>query len=131
VGEVLDQQGLSRFSSRPVGEFSGGMLQRLGLAVASIADAPILILDEPTANLDPHGVKSFRQFILQQKERGKTIMFSTHLLAEAEQLADKVGIFVGGKLVSEVSIPALRSAFQSSITIEDMYLSYVDANKAG
>jgi ABC-type multidrug transport system ATPase subunit len=131
VDEFLGRQEFARYSSRAVGEFSGGMVQRLGLAVASIADAPILILDEPTANLDPHGVKNFREFVLQNKERGKTIIFSTHLLAEAEQLADRVAIFVGGRLVSEESVPGLRNAFRSSTTIEDMYLRYVDASNAG
>jgi ABC-2 type transport system ATP-binding protein len=72
-----------------VHEFSGGMIQRLGMTVIAVPDSPILLLDEPTANLDPQGVKQFRDFILQQKEKGKTIIFSTHLLAEAEQLADR------------------------------------------
>ena len=101
------------------------MLQRLGLAVTSIPDAPILLLDEPTANLDPQGVKRFREFILWQKESGKTILFSTHLLAEAEQLADRVGIFVGGKLVALESVESLRRAYLTTHTIEDLYLHYV------
>ncbi len=127
--QLLAESRFNGFSRKPVGEFSGGMIQRLGLAVASLADAPVLLLDEPTANLDPHGVKRFREFILHQKENGKTILFSTHLLPEAEQLADRVGIFVGGKLVSEESIPNLRNAFRASRTIEDMYLHYVDGNE--
>ncbi|MDH4069060.1 MAG: ABC transporter ATP-binding protein [Ignavibacteria bacterium] len=127
--EVMEEFRFSQIAERPVGEFSGGMIQRLGLAVASLADAPVLLLDEPTANLDPHGVKRFREFVLRQKERGKTILFSTHLLPEAEQLADRVGIFVGGELVSEESVDHLRLAFQASRTIEDMYLRYVGSGE--
>jgi ABC-type multidrug transport system ATPase subunit len=120
--EALDR---ARFSDKLVSEFSGGMIQRLGLAVVALPDAPILLLDEPTANLDPQGVKRFREFILNQKENGKTIIFSTHLLQEAEQLADRVGIFLNGKLVAEESIDALKQTYLASKTIEDMYLHYV------
>jgi Cu-processing system ATP-binding protein len=123
--EALAAASFNGFSDKAVSEFSGGMVQRLGLAVAAMPDAPILLLDEPTANLDPQGVKRFRDFVLEQKARGKTIIFSTHLLAEAEQLADRVGIFVSGKLVAQESIENLRQTFLANGTIEDMYLHYV------
>ncbi|MBI2429841.1 MAG: ABC transporter ATP-binding protein [Ignavibacteriales bacterium] len=113
------------FSDKTVSEFSGGMIQRLGLAVVSMPDAPILLLDEPTANLDPQGVKQFREFVLGMKAKGKTIIFSTHLLAEVEQLADRVGIFVGGKLAALESIENLKTTFFQSGSIEDLYLHYV------
>jgi len=114
------------FSDKFVGEFSGGMVQRLGLAVVSLPDTPLLLLDEPTASLDPVGVKRFRDFVLDQKAKGKTIVFSTHLLSEVEQLADRVGIFVGGKLVAEETIDTVRSSFNSYESIEDMYLHYIN-----
>ncbi len=126
--QALDRARFNGFSDKPVSEFSGGMVQRLGLAVISLPDAPILLLDEPTANLDPQGVKRFREFILNQKEKGKTVIFSTHLLQEAEQLADRVGIFVSGKLVAQESVDTLRKNYQASRTIEDMYLQYVGEN---
>lgn len=126
---ALAQANFNGFSDKAVSEFSGGMVQRLGLAVASMPDAPILLLDEPTANLDPLGVKRFREFILEQKQKGKTIIFSTHLLTEAEQLADRVGIFVGGKLVAQESIENLRQTFLANGTIEDMYLHYVGSER--
>lgn len=126
--EVLARSHFNGFADKLIGECSGGMIQRLGLAVISLADAPILILDEPTANLDPVGVKHFREFVLEQKEKKKTIIFSTHLLAEAEQLADRVGIFVQGKLVGEESIEGLRSTYLAHRTIEDMYLHYVESS---
>ncbi|HLF19562.1 MAG TPA: ABC transporter ATP-binding protein [Bacteroidota bacterium] len=124
--EVLEKARFNGFSDKPVAEFSGGMIQRLGLAVIALPNAQILLLDEPTASLDPQGVKRFREFVLEQKEQGKTIVFSTHLLAEAEQLADRVGIFVGGKLVAQESVESLRATFLQNKTIEDMYLYYVE-----
>jgi ABC-2 type transport system ATP-binding protein len=126
--EALERGRFNGFSDKLVSEFSGGMVQRLGLAVISLPDAPILLLDEPTANLDPQGVKRFREFILNLKENGKTIIFSTHLLHEVEQLADRVGIFVSGKLVAEESIDTLRRTYVANRTIEDMYLHYVGEN---
>lgn len=122
---ALARAGLEGVADRLVSEFSGGMIQRLGLAVTSLPEAPILLLDEPTANLDPQGVKRFREFILNQREDGRTVIFSTHLLQEAEQLADRVGIFLNGRMVAEESIDALRQHYLASRTIEDMYLHYV------
>lgn len=96
------------FTDKPVSQFSGGMLQRLGLAVASLPDAPILLLDEPTASLDPERAIQFREFLATLKQAGKTIVFTSHVLADVEQLADRVAILVEGKLVALESINALR-----------------------
>ena len=127
--DALAKARFNGFSDKPVSEFSGGMIQRLGLAVIALPDAPILLLDEPTANLDPQGVKRFREFVLSQKEMGKTIIFSTHLLAEAEQLADRVGIVVNGKLAAEESIENLQRTYLETQTIEDLYLHYVGSTE--
>ncbi len=96
------------FFDRPVGQFSGGMTQRLGLAVACLPDAPVLVLDEPTVSLDPDGAVQFREFLLDLKRKGKTIVFSSHVLADVEQLADGVAILVGGKLIALQSVATLR-----------------------
>ncbi|MCI0614891.1 ABC transporter ATP-binding protein [bacterium] len=98
------------FSDKPVSEFSGGMNQRLGLAVACLPDAPIMILDEPTISLDPEGAIHFRLFLAEMKKGGKTILFSSHMLADVEQLADHVGIMVGGKLLAVESVDSLRNS---------------------
>jgi Cu-processing system ATP-binding protein len=110
VAELLETSTFhfNGFSNRPVGEFSGGMLQRLGLAVACLPDAPILILDEPTVSLDPEGAIQFREFLGSLKQQGKTILFSSHMLGDVEKLADRVGIIVGGKLVALEAIDSLR-----------------------
>jgi Cu-processing system ATP-binding protein len=114
------------FADRPVGEFSGGMVQRLGLAVACLPDAPILILDEPTISLDPAGAIRFREFLLALKREGKTIVFSSHMLADVEQLADRVAILVDGRLVALEEIGALRAQIGQHRTMEDIYLRYID-----
>jgi Cu-processing system ATP-binding protein len=96
------------FADKAVGKFSGGMVQRLGLAVACLPEAPILLLDEPTVSLDPEGAIRFREFLLSLKREGKTIVFTSHTLADVERLADRVAILVGGRLVALESIEALR-----------------------
>ncbi|PWT95739.1 MAG: ABC transporter ATP-binding protein [Blastocatellia bacterium] len=96
------------FSDKAVSQFSGGMLQRLGLAVACLPNAPILVLDEPTSSLDPEGAIQLRQFLANLKRQGKTIVFSSHILDDVEQLANRVAILVGGRLVALQSVSALR-----------------------
>ncbi|HEY6119883.1 MAG TPA: ABC transporter ATP-binding protein [Pyrinomonadaceae bacterium] len=102
------------FFDKSVSQFSGGMVQRLGLAVACLPDVPVLVLDEPTASLDPNGAIQFREFLSSLKRQAKTIVFSSHMLADVEQLADRVGIMVGGKLVALESVAALRNELSSS-----------------
>ena len=99
---------------KSVSQFSGGMIQRLGLAVACLPDTPVLVLDEPTVSLDPNGAIQFREFLASLKRKGKTIVFSSHMLADVEQLADRVAILVGGKLVALQSITALREELMRS-----------------
>ena len=125
VESVLERVRLLEAADKPVEEFSGGMIQRLGLGIVLLPDAPVLLLDEPTASLDPQGVKRFREFMLEQKEQGKTIVFSTHLLNEVDQLADRAAIFVGGRIVAEESVENLRRAYSNTQTLEDLYLHYV------
>ena len=110
INEILNSSDFhfNGFFDKSVGQFSGGMTQRLGLAVACLPDAPVLMLDEPTVSLDPNGALEFREFLASLKRQGKTIVFSSHMLADVEQLADRVAILVGGKLVALQSISALR-----------------------
>ena len=102
------------FTEKAVSEFSGGMVQRLGLAVACLPDAPVLVLDEPTISLDPEGAIRFREFLASLKREGKTILFSSHMLADVEQLADRVAILVGGRVVALQSIAELREQLMRS-----------------
>jgi ABC-type multidrug transport system ATPase subunit len=119
------------FFDKSVSQFSGGMIQRLGLAVACLPDAPVLVLDEPTVSLDPKGAIQFREFLASLKRAGKTIVFSSHMLPDVEQLADRVGIMVGGKLVALESVTALRDELSSTarlrVTMENADLSLTGA----
>lgn len=121
------------FFDKPVGEFSGGMTQRLGLAVACLPDAPVLVLDEPTVSLDPNGAIQFREFLTSLKRQGKTIVFSSHVLADVEQLADRVAIMVGGRLVALQSIAALRDELMLSarmrITVDQQASRFKEAGE--
>ncbi|MFN0170331.1 MAG: ABC transporter ATP-binding protein [Bryobacteraceae bacterium] len=100
-------------AGRLIKQFSGGMTQRLGLAVASLPDAPVLILDEPTVSLDPRGAADFRDSLTEVKQSGKTILFSTHVFADVEQLADRVGILINGRLMAVETIDALRTSAEA------------------
>jgi ABC-2 type transport system ATP-binding protein len=96
---VLDQVGVLYAADRPVGKLSKGMVQRTGLAAALVADPELLILDEPMSGLDPVGRKDVRDLILDERRRGRTIFFSTHILSDVETLCDRVTILRGGEVV--------------------------------
>lgn len=119
------------FFDKSISQFSGGMIQRLGLAVACLPNAPVLVLDEPTVSLDPNGAIQFREFLASLKREGKTIVFSSHMLPDVEHLADRVGIMVGGKLVALESVSALRDDLTSPdrlrVTMERAGLSLIEA----
>ena len=119
------------FFDKSVSQFSGGMTQRLGLAVACLPDAPILVLDEPTVSLDPNGAIQFREFLTSLKRKGKTIVFTSHVLADVEQLADRVGIMVQGRLVALQSIDGLRKELMRNarlrVTLSKVNLRFIDA----
>ncbi len=110
IDRVLDKSAFNfnGFADKLVGEFSGGMLQRLGVAVAFLPGAPVLVLDEPTISLDPEGALRFRRSLAALKEAGRTIIFASHVLADVEILADRVGVLVGGRMVAVESIDTLR-----------------------
>jgi len=96
---VLDQVGILYAADRPVGRLSKGMLQRTGLAAALVADPELLILDEPMSGLDPVGRKEVRDLIVEERRRGRTIFFSTHILNDVETLCDRVTILRRGQVV--------------------------------
>jgi Cu-processing system ATP-binding protein len=97
---VLRFASLNGASGRAVGTYSGGMVQRLGLAVAMLPEAPVLLLDEPTAALDPDGLCAFYGLVERRKQEGKTIFFTSHQLGDVERLADRFAVLIGGRLVA-------------------------------
>jgi ABC-2 type transport system ATP-binding protein len=98
VESMLKKVGLETAKKIQLRKYSKGMLQRVGLAQAILHDPKVVILDEPMSGLDPVGRREVRDIILELKRAGKTILFSTHILSDAEMLCDRVGVIVGGKL---------------------------------
>ena len=96
--QLLEMVGLSKARRRQVGEFSKGMQRRIGLAQALINDPDLVILDEPTAGLDPLGCREVKDLILALARRGKTVILSSHLLSDVEDVCDRVVIYYGGKI---------------------------------
>jgi len=96
--QLLEMVGLGKTLTRVVGEFSKGMQRRIGLAQALINDPDLVILDEPTAGLDPIGCREVKDLILALARRGKTVILSSHLLADVEDVCDRVVIYYGGKV---------------------------------
>ncbi len=96
--QLIDMVGLSNARTRLVGEFSKGMQRRIGLAQALINDPDLVILDEPTAGLDPIGCREVKDLIVALAKRGKTVILSSHLLADVEDVCDRVVIYYGGKI---------------------------------
>jgi ABC-2 type transport system ATP-binding protein len=107
--ELLDRVGLAEAADRPLKRFSKGMLQRAGLAQALVNEPELLILDEPMSGLDPVGRKDVRDLIIEQRERGKTIFFSTHILPDVEAVCDRVALIVGGRIKDVGSLGGLLS----------------------
>jgi len=107
IEALLDMVGLKAVANRPVGTFSKGMARRIGLAQALINDPDLLILDEPTAGLDPIGTRQIKDLILKLAERGKTILLCSHLLADVEDVCDRIAILYGGRIQSEGNVKQL------------------------
>lgn len=98
VQNMLKKVGLETAKKIQLRKYSKGMLQRVGLAQAILHDPQVVILDEPMSGLDPLGRREVRDIILELKKEGRTVLFSTHILSDAEMLCDRVGVLVGGKL---------------------------------
>ena len=107
IDQLLDMVGLAHARHRRVGEFSKGMARRIGLAQAMINDPAFLILDEPTSGLDPLGCREVKDLILALKKRGKTVLITSHLLSDVEDICDRVIILYGGKIRGEGALEEL------------------------
>ena len=128
--EVLEMCGLSKAMNQNIASYSKGMMQRLGIAQALLNDPDLLILDEPTANLDPIGRKEVKDLLVGIKEHGKTIFISSHILSDIEQLCDRIAILNEGRLVKSGTIEELIG--DSDISLEDFFYKTVKGdNHAG
>ncbi len=109
AGQLLEMVGLGKTQTRAVGEFSKGMQRRIGLAQALINDPDLVILDEPTAGLDPIGCREVKDLIIALARRGKTVILSSHLLSDVEDVCDRVVIYYGGKIQAAGTLKELLS----------------------
>ncbi|ELY63964.1 ABC transporter ATP-binding protein [Natrinema versiforme] len=106
---LLERVGLDRDAGRrPVGDYSKGMSQRLAMAMALSGDPDLLILDEPSGGLDPHGIRTMQEIVRGEARRGTTVFFSSHILGQVAAVCDRVGILDDGELVTVDSIEGLR-----------------------
>jgi ABC-2 type transport system ATP-binding protein len=107
ASRVLEQAGIAYAAARPVRRLSKGMLQRTGLAAALVADPELLVLDEPMSGLDPGGRREVRDIIVSERASGRTIFFSTHILADVPAICDHVAILQQGRVVVSGAIDEL------------------------
>jgi len=121
--QVLEIAGLSKAMHQNIETYSKGMMQRLGIAQAILNNPDLLILDEPTANLDPIGRKEVKDLLMSIRESGKTIFISSHILSDIEQLCDRIAILNEGKLVRSGTIAELIG--DSGTTLEDFFYQTV------
>lgn len=117
ITEVLELMSLTKDADRHVREFSGGMLQRLGLAVAFLEDVKVLLLDEPTLNLDPLGIELLRDLVRNASGNGTTVVISSHIMQDAAQLADRVGILINGELVRIQRVEEFRNRLSEQTVV--------------
>ncbi len=118
--EMLALTGLESAADRRVGGFSKGMLQRLGLAQALIHEPRLLVLDEPTAGVDPAGSRKIRDLILEMKSRGLTVLVTSHLLEQMQEVCDRIGIMAHGHMVREGRLDDLIALEnQTEMTLEN------------
>lgn len=110
TAQLLEMVGLNQVRRRTVGEFSKGMQRRIGLAQALINDPDLVILDEPTSGLDPIGCREVKDLILALARRGKTVILSSHLLADVEDVCDRVVIYYGGRIQAMGSLQELLTS---------------------
>ena len=107
IDALLSRVGLTHARNRSLRKFSKGMLQRLGVAQALINDPDLLVLDEPLSGLDPMGRKEIRDIIIEERAKGKTIFFSSHIISDIEHLCDRVAIVVNGRVEREGTLDSL------------------------
>ena len=117
--EILARVGLSGADlCRPAGEYSKGMCQRLATGMALVGDPDLLIMDEPSSGLDPHGIREMQELVRAEADRGTTVFFSSHILEHVEAVCDRVGVLNEGRLVAVDTIEGLRESIGGGATME-------------
>jgi len=120
IPDLLKLVELEKAASRPISGYSKGMLQRIGLAQALIHEPRLVVLDEPTAGVDPRGSRKIRDLIFRLKDQGKSVILSSHLLEQVQEVCDRVGIIYKGRMVREGTLEELTEVEnQEELVIED------------
>ena len=115
--QLLDRVNLNDAAERPVGEFSTGMCQRLGLAIALVDSPDLLILDEPLGGLDPDGARILREIVREERDRGAAVFFSSHIMDQVEAICDRVGIMNAGELIAVDTVDGLLAETGTSSSL--------------
>ncbi|SEQ83685.1 ABC transporter ATP-binding protein [Natrinema salaciae] len=116
--EILERVGLSaEDADRPAGDYSKGMRQRLATGMALVGDPDLLVMDEPSTGLDPHGIREMQDLVRSEAERGTTVFFSSHILEHVEAVCDRVGVLTEGELVAVDTIEGLREEIGGGATV--------------
>ena len=125
VPAMLDLVGLGDRARDRAIDLSKGLQQKLGLARALLHDPPVLVLDEPVSGLDPHGIREVREIICRERDRGRLVFLSSHVLSEIERTADRIGMLRHGRLVFEGRVEDVMARHP---TLEDAFLSITGAS---
>jgi len=121
VDYVMEKVGLMDDAGRKVGKYSGGMKRRVSIAMALVTDPSIVLLDEPTVGMDPQSRRAVWDFIMELRDKGKTIVLTTHYMEEAEELCDRVGIIDHGRLIA-LGTPTELKAKYGARNLEDVFI---------
>ena len=124
VARLTDELGLHEFLDRRCDKLSTGMKQRVSIARTLVHDPAVMIFDEPTLGLDVMAARAIVRFVRGCRERGKTVIYSTHVMAEAEKLCDRIGIIHNGRLLAEGTLAELRASYRGE-DLEDVFVSAV------
>jgi sodium transport system ATP-binding protein len=124
VEELLTRLGIREFADRPCDKLSTGMKQKISIARTIIHDPPVVIFDEPTVGLDVMTSRTILQFIRECRQNQKTVIFSTHVMREAEKLCDRIAIIHQGKIMAQGSLTELQDS-TGIMDLEDIFIHYV------
>ena len=124
VDELFNRLDMNGFSDRRCDKLSTGMKQKTSIARTLVHDPPVMIFDEPTLGLDIMTARTIIAFILECRDRGKTVIFSTHVMSEVEKLCDVIGIIQSGKLLTEGTLPQLREKYGEN-DLEEIFVKVV------
>jgi sodium transport system ATP-binding protein len=124
VDRIFDRLDMNGFRDRRCDKLSTGMKQKTSIARTLVHDPPVMIFDEPTLGLDIMTARTITEFIRECRDRGKTVIFSTHIMSEVEKLCDVIGIIQNGKLLAEGTLPQLREKYQEQ-DLEEIFVKVV------